>query len=306
MKERRSPATGSAGLRRRRRWVGCARGAAHVPARPRRDLRAPRGADGGAGRAAARADGARQPRRRRGGRRAAPFTREADRPRARRPSPRPRHGLSGAERPRCLGPLRRGGACRRDRDGDRRRRGTGVSRRRERCNREGRLLLPAHGQEAPARAGGGRAEQPPVHLPRRLRRRVPAAAGRRLPGSRALRPDLLQPGSHVREGHPADRSRDGLLHGRGRVRTGDERRDDHRPGHGHDLHRRPAAREGRNRPGGHGGGAGRRRRPHSPLRRRRPLRHLRRARARTRASNRPRSSRGSCPRTSSTSWTPTR
>ena len=37
----------------------------------------------------------------------------------------------------------------------------------------------------------------PVHLARRLRRRVPAAAGRGLPGSRALRAHLLQPGAHV-------------------------------------------------------------------------------------------------------------
>ncbi len=34
---------------------------------------------------------------------------------------------------------------------------------------------------------------------------------------------LLQPGAHERQGHPADRGGDGLLHRRGRLRPGDER-----------------------------------------------------------------------------------
>ena len=81
----------------------------------------------------------------------------------------------------------------------RRRRGRGppLRGRRQRRDRQGRHLLPDHGQEAPAGAGG-RAPQPaPVHLPRRLRRRVPAHAGRGLPRPRALRPHLLQPGDDV-------------------------------------------------------------------------------------------------------------
>ena len=119
--------------------------------------------------------------------------------------------------------------------------------RRQRRHGQGRHVLPADGQEAPARAGGRRAEPPAVHLPRRLGRRVPAAPGRGLPRPRPLRPDLLQPGPPVRGRHPADRGRHGLLHGRRRLRPGDERRDDHRQGHGHDLHRRPAAREGGDR-----------------------------------------------------------
>ena len=41
------------------------------------------------------------------------------------------------------------------------------------------------------------AEPPALRLPRRLRRRVPAAAGRGLPRPRSLRPHLLQPGAHV-------------------------------------------------------------------------------------------------------------
>ena len=60
------------------------------------------------------------------------------------------------------------------------------------------------------------------------RRRVPAAPGRRLPGSRPLRPDLLQPGPDVGRRDPAGRAGDGLVHGRRRVRPGDERRDRHR------------------------------------------------------------------------------
>ena len=57
------------------------------------------------------------------------------------------------------------------------------------------------------------------------RRRVPAAPGRGLPRPRPLRPDLLQPGPHVGGRDPAGRPRDGLVHGRRRVRPGDERRD---------------------------------------------------------------------------------
>ena len=64
-----------------------------------------------------------------------------------------------------------------------------------------------------------------VHLPRRLRRRVPADAGRGVPRPRPLRPDLLQPGQPVGRGHPADRRGDGLVHGRRRLRAGDVRRD---------------------------------------------------------------------------------
>ena len=48
-------------------------------------------------------------------------------------------------------------------------------------------------------------------------------------------------------GHPADRQRDGLVHRRRRLRPGDVRRDRHRAQPGHDLPRRPAAGEGRDR-----------------------------------------------------------
>ena len=60
-------------------------------------------------------------------------------------------------------------------------------------------------------------------------------------------------------GHPADRGGDGLLHGGRRVRAGDERRDRDRARAGHDLPRRPAAREGGDRRGGDRRGARRRR-----------------------------------------------
>ena len=65
------------------------------------------------------------------------------------------------------------------------------------------------------------------------------------------------------------------------------RRDRDRARDGDDLHRRAAAREGRDRPGRDGRGARRRRRSRAPLRRRRPLRDVRRARARDRARHRP-------------------
>ena len=52
----------------------------------------------------------------------------------------------------------------------------------------------------------------PLHLSGRLGRRLPAQTGRGLSGSRPLRPHLLQPGQHVRQGHPADRGGDGLVH----------------------------------------------------------------------------------------------
>ena len=61
------------------------------------------------------------------------------------------------------------------------------------------------------------------------------------------------------QGHPADRGGHGLVHRRRRLRPGDERRDRDRQAAGHDLPRRPAAREGRDRRGGDGRGAGRRR-----------------------------------------------
>ena len=112
---------------------------------------------------------------------------------------------------------------------------------------KGGTYYPITVQEAPARAGDRAREPAAVRLPRRLRRRVPAAAGRRVPGPRALRPHLLQPGADVGARHSAARGGDGLVHGGRRLRAGDVRRGDHRARAGHDLPRRPAAGAGRDR-----------------------------------------------------------
>ena len=87
----------------------------------------------------------------------------------------------------------------------------------------------------------------------------PAPAGGRLPGPRPLRAHLLQPGAPVGRGHPADRARDGLVDGRRRLRAGDVATRRSSSGHGHDLPRRAAAREGGDRRGRHGRGPRRRR-----------------------------------------------
>ena len=81
------------------------------------------------------------------------------------------------------------------------------------------------------------------------------------------------------EGIAADRRGAGLVHGRRRLRPRDVRRGRDRARPGHDLPRRPAAREGRDRRGRHRRGA-RRRRPARPhVRGRRPPGRRRRARA---------------------------
>ena len=49
------------------------------------------------------------------------------------------------------------------------------------------------------------------------------------------------------DGHPADRLRHGIVHGRRRLCAGHVGRDRHRAASGHDLPRRPSAGEGRNR-----------------------------------------------------------
>ena len=115
----------------------------------------------------------------------------------------------------------------------------------QRRHREGRHLLPDHRQETPARAGDRGTEPPAVHLPRRLGRRQPAAAGRGLSRPRPFRAHLLQPGQHVGQGHPADRRGHGVVHRGRRLRAGDVRCHHHRARTGHDLPRRPAAGEGR-------------------------------------------------------------
>ena len=149
----------------------------------------------------------------------------------------------------------------------------------QRRDRQGRHLLPDHGQEAPASAGGGAREQAAVRLPGRFGRCVPAAPGRRVSRPRALRPHLLQPGADVGARHSATRRGDGILHGRRRVRAGDVRRVDHRARAGHDLPRRTAARAGGDRRAGRRRDPGRRRRARAAIRRGRSPRRQRRPRA---------------------------
>ena len=155
--------------------------------------------------------------------------------------------------------------------------------RRQRRDRQGRHLLPDDGQEAPARAGGRPGQPAALHLPRRLRRRVPADAGRGVPRPEHFGRIFFNQANLSARGHPADRRGDGLVHRRRRLRPGDVRRDRDRPRPGHDLPRRPAAGEGRDRRGRHRRGARRRRRARPHVRRRRPPRRGRRARAGDRA-----------------------
>ena len=81
------------------------------------------------------------------------------------------------------------------------------------------------------------------------------------------------------QGHPADRRRDGIVHGGRRVRPGHERRDDDRAGHGHDLPGRAAAGQGGNGRGRDRRRTGRRRRSHAPVGRGRSFCAGRRSRA---------------------------
>ncbi len=197
---------------------------------------------------------------------------------------RPREPLPRAEPAGGVRDVRRGRrrlrrAQRQHRHRHRARGGSRVRGRRERRHRQGRHLLPDHGQEAPARPGGGAGQQAPVHLPRRLRWRVPADAGRRVPRQGALRPDLLQPGQPVGGGDPPDRRRDGVLHGRGRLRPCHVGRVGDRQGPGHDLPRRTTAGEGRHRRGRHGRGARWRGGARAQVRGRRPPGRGRRPRA---------------------------
>ena len=90
-------------------------------------------------------------------------------------------------------------------------------------------LLPDYGQEAPAGPGDRGTEPAALHLSGRLRWCIPAASRRGFPGPRSLRPDLLQPSQSQRARHPADRRGARIVHGRRRIRSGDERRSGHRP-----------------------------------------------------------------------------
>ncbi len=151
--------------------------------------------------------------------------------------------------------------------------------RRQRRDGEGRHVLPDHRAQAPARTGSGARESPALHLSRRFGRRLPAAAGRRLPRPRTLRPHLLQPGADVGARDPAAGRGDGIVHGRWRVRPGDVRRGDHRARTGHDLPGWSAAGAGRHGRTRRCGDARRWRRARTAVRRRRLPRRQRCARA---------------------------
>ena len=216
-----------------------------------------------------------RPRRRTEVHRAASPAGQAPRPRAHREADRSRHRVPGIVTAGGVRALPRRRAGRGGRHRHRTRVGPRRDDRRQRRHGEGRHLLPAHRQEAPARAGSGDAEPPALRLPGGLGRRLPAAAGRSLSRPRSLRPDLLQPGAHVGRAHPADRRRDGLVHRGRRLRAGDVGRDDHRQGHGHHLPRRSAAGEGGDRRRSDRGGSRRRGCAHPAVGRRRLLRRRR-------------------------------
>ena len=137
--------------------------------------------------------------------------RQAAGPRADRPAARSRLGVPRAEPARGDRPVRRRRAGRRHRHRHRAGRGDDVRHRRQRRDGQGRHLLPDDGEEAPPGPGDRAREPAAVHLPRRQRRRVPAAPGRGLPRPRPFRADLLQPGPDVGRGHPPGRAGHGLL-----------------------------------------------------------------------------------------------
>ena len=172
-------------------------------------------------------------------------------------------------------------------DRHRRRRGPPVRRRRQRRDGQGRLVLPAHREEAPPRAGGGarRTACPCIYLV--------DSGGAFLPLQAEVFPDrdhfgriFFNQARMSAPGIPQIAAVMGSCTAGGAYVPAMCGRDDDRRGHGHDLHRRAAAREGGDRAGRDRRGARRRRRAHAPLGRRRPLRRLGRARARARARDR--------------------
>ena len=138
--------------------------------------------------------------------------------------------------------------------------GSRVHDRGQRRDREGRHVLPDHGEEAPARTRdcarrtGCRAciwSTPAARSCRARTRCSPTATTSA--GSSSTRPNLSA------QGIAADRRGAGLVHRGRRLRARDERRGRHRARPGHDLPRRAAAGEGRHRRGRHRRGTGRRR-----------------------------------------------
>ena len=206
--------------------------------------------------------------------------------RARRSPDRSRHRLSRIVAAGGLRPLWRRRAFGEHRHRRRADLGPRMRDRRQRCHHQGRHLLSDDGEEASARPGHRAAEQSALRLHGRFRRRVSAAAGRDFPGRAAFRPHLLQPGADVGARHSADRDRDGLVHRGRRLCAGDVGREHHRAQSGHDLSRRAAAGEGRDRRGGHRRRTRRRRCAFAAVRRHRSLRAERQPCDRHRAADR--------------------
>ena len=152
--------------------------------------------------------------------------------------------------------------------------------RRQRRDGQRRHVFSDDGEEASARAANRDRKYAAVRLPGRFGRRVSADAVRDFSRRASLRAHLLQPGADVGEGHRAGRGGDGQLHGGRRVRARDVRREHHRARGGHDLPGGTAAGARRDRRGGHGRGAGRRRRAYAAVGRERSPGRRRRACAR--------------------------
>ena len=94
---------------------------------------------------------------------------------------------------------------------------------RQRRHSESGRVLPDDGEEGHSRAEHRHRKPYPDDLSGRLRRRVPAAAGGRLPRHRRLRPRLPQQRGDVGDGHSADRGHHGHVRGRRRVSAADVR-----------------------------------------------------------------------------------
>ena len=140
--------------------------------------------------------------------------------------------------------------------------------RRQRRHRQGRHLLSDDGEKASARAGDRAREPSALHLSGRFAAaRSCRCRTRSSPTSDHFGRIFYNQARMSAAGHPADRGRDGLLHGGRRLCAGDVGREHHRAQAGHDLPRRAAAGEGGDRRGGQRRGAGRRRRAQPPIRR---------------------------------------
>src|SRR6266571_686405 len=131
-------------------------------------------------------------------------------------------------------------------------RGPPGGRRRQRRDRESRLVVAGDDQKDPARAGDRDAAARPYHLPRGLGGRELAVSGRRVPRSVRRGADLLLQLHHATlpQG-AADRGRDGTVHRRRGVPAGALRRNLH--GRGHVVHGARGTEPGERRPGTGGG-----------------------------------------------------